>query len=164
MLRPYDCRPWDREHVERAGLARRAGRLGDAPADEGVEEAGLAGVGAADERDFGEGGIERNVGPGERAAENRVGQASFFWRGRSVTSRGARPVVTHSALIATSRTSSRLGSSNMISVIISSRMARRPRAPVPRLMPFWAIARRASFSMVRRTSSSSNSFWYCFTR
>src|SRR6266567_6915992 len=142
MLRPYDRWPWDREHVQCPRLPRRSGRLGDAAPHERIEQARFAGVGAADECDFAERGIEHDVGPWERAAEHqidRVGQASFFWRGRSVTSRGARPVVTHSALIATSRTSSRLGSSNMISVIISSRMARKPRAPVPRLMPFWAI-------------------------
>src|SRR2546422_640968 len=67
----------------------------------------------------------------------------------------------HSAVMATSRTSSRLGRSNMMSVIISSRMARRPRAPVPRLSAFCAMALSASFSMLSRTSSSSNSFWYC---
>src|SRR3989454_11610568 len=145
-------------HVERPRLPRRPGDLGNPPAREGVQQARFADVGAAEEGDFGERRVERRVGRGKRADEARVGQASFFWRTRSVTNSGARPWVTHSAVMATSRTSSRLGRSNMMSVIISSRMARRPRAPVPRLIAFWAIALRASFSIVSRTSSSSNSF------
>src|SRR5213593_3626888 len=32
------------------------------------------------------------------------------------------------------------------------------------LIAFWAMALSASFSTVSRTSSSSNSFWYCFVR
>src|SRR5207302_6544509 len=148
--------------VERPGLAGCVGHPRDAPAGERVQQARLADVGAAEQGDFGKRRVERDGGCGKGADEARLdgGQASFFWRTRSVTSSGARPSVTHSAVMATSRTSSRLGSSNMMSVIISSRMARRPRAPVPRLIAFWAMAFRASFSMVSRTSSSSNSFWY----
>src|SRR5438128_1273780 len=152
-------------HVQHPSLAGGSRDLRYPPARQGVQEAGLSDVGAAEQRDFGEGGSEYDVGPGEGAEEagfgSGGGQASFFWRTRSVTSSGCRPSETHSAVMATSRTSSRLGRSNMMSVIISSRMARRPRAPVPRLIAFWAIALSASFSIVRRTSSSSNSFWYC---
>src|SRR5205809_2358862 len=151
--------------IQHPRLARGAGDLGDLPARQCVQEAGFSDVGAAEQRDFGKGGSEWDVGPGEGAEEagfgSGGGQASFFWRTRSVTSSGCRPSETHSAVMATSRTSSRLGRSNMMSVIISSRMARRPRAPVPRLIAFCAIALRASFSIVSRTSSSSNSFWYC---
>src|SRR3989449_5370489 len=122
-------------HVEGSRLARRPGHLGDLPARQGVQQARFSDVRPADECDFGERRIEWDVGPGERADEagRRPRQASFFWRTRSVTSSGCRPSVTHSAVMATSRTSSRLGRSNMMSVIISSRMARRPRAPGPRL-------------------------------
>src|SRR6266487_3149709 len=117
MLRPYRSPRRNLVHVERPGLAGCSGHVGNPPAGEG---------------EFGKRGVERDVGARERADETgfELGQASFFWRGRSVTSSGARPAVTHSAVMATSRTSSRLGSSNMMSVIISSRMARKPRAPV----------------------------------
>src|SRR5256714_2309636 len=167
MLRPYTDGTGHEVHVECAGLARSSGHAGDLLARQGIQETGLADVGAAEQRDFGKGGSERDVRPGKRAdvvgAQHAAprGQASFFWRTRSVTSRGCRPSVTHSAVMATSRTSSRLGRSNMMSVIISSRIARRPRAPVPRLIPFCAMALRASLSMVSPTASSSNSFWYC---
>src|SRR5213078_4860274 len=150
--------------VQHPSLPGGPGGLGDPSARDGIQQTGFPDVGAAEECDFGQRRIERNVGLGERADETRVAQASFFWRTRSVTSRGCRPSETHSAVMATSRTSSRLGRSNMMSVIISSRMARRPRAPVPRLIAFWAIALSASFSIVSRTSSSSNSFWYCLDR
>src|SRR6185437_5967755 len=139
---PRLCRYF--EHIEHPGLARRRGHLRDPSADDHVEETRFPDVGASEKGDFGVGRIECDIGPGEGADEPRVGQASFFWRGRSVTKRGCRPAVTHSALMATSRTSSRPGRSNMISVIISSRMARRPRAPVPRLIAFWAMAFKAS--------------------
>src|SRR6266487_2923684 len=132
MLRPYRSPRRNLVHVERPGLAGCSGHVGNPPAGERIKQARLADVGAADEGEFGKRGVERDVGARERADETgfELGQASFFWRGRSVTSSGARPAVTHSAVMATSRTSSRLGSSNMMSVIISSRMARKPRAPV----------------------------------
>jgi len=79
----------------------------------------------------------------------------------SVASRGWRPSTMHSRVMATSVTSSRAGSSNMISVITFSRMARSPRAPAPRLIASCAAARSASGSKLSRTSSSSNSFLYC---
>src|SRR5262245_44247058 len=132
--------PLDQKRVECSCLARGARSLGNPPPHEGVEQRRFTDIGAAEKRDFGEWGIEQRIGSRERADVFGLPQASFFWRGRSVTRSGARPDVTHSAVIATSRTSSRLGSSNMISVIISSRMARRPLAPVPRFMAFCAIA------------------------
>src|ERR1044071_4224026 len=155
MLRPYWRYHGHVKNVERPRLPRRPGDLGDPAAGERVQQARLADVGAADEGEFGKRGVERDVGARERADETGfgLGQASFFWRGRSVTSSGARPAVTHSAVTATSRTSSLLGSSNMMSVIISSRMARSPRAPVPRLIAFCAMALSASFSIVSRTFS-----------
>src|SRR4029077_13929374 len=143
-------------HVQHPSLAWSPGGLGYPSAGESVQQARFTPVRAADEGDFGKRWTEGNVGPRKGADEpGFCGQASFFWRTRSVTSSGGRPSVTHSAVMATSRTSSRLGRSNMMSVIISSRIARRPRAPVPRLIAFCAMAVRASFSIVRRASSSS---------
>src|SRR2546426_8273367 len=95
--------------VQHPRLPRRPGDLGDPPAREGVQQARFADVGAAEEGDFGERRVERRVGRGEGADEARVGQTSFFWRTRSVPSSGGRPRVTHSAVVATSRTSSRRG-------------------------------------------------------
>src|SRR5256714_15474411 len=165
MLRPYGSRDGHLKRVQHPRLPRRSGYFGYPSARQGVQKARLADVRSADQGDFGKDGSEWDVGLREGADEAGLrwasGQASFFWRTRSVTSRGCRPSVTHSAVMATSRTSSRLGRSNMMSVIISSRIARRPRAPVPRLIPFCAMALRASLSMVSPTASSSNSFWYC---
>src|SRR5262249_41416164 len=132
--------------VHRPRLPGRRRHFGNAPPHQRVQQGRLAHVGAAQKRDFGKRGIEHGVGAGEGADEagnGSLGQASFLWRGRSVTSNGVRPSVTVSAVMATSRTSSRLGRSNMMSVIISSRMARRPRAPVPRFSALRAISRSA---------------------
>ena len=65
-------------------------------------------------------------------------------------------------MIFTSTTSSRVGRSNITSVSSSSRIARSPRAPVPRFSALVAIARSADGSKVSFTSSRSNSFVYCF--
>src|SRR5678815_370285 len=53
------------------------------------------------------------------------------------------------------------GSSYMISSMTSSRMARRPRAPVPRLSASLAMAATASSVNLSRTFSRSKYFWYC---
>jgi hypothetical protein len=87
--------------------------------------------------------------------------ASFFCRLGEISSRGAVRFVTVPSIILTSVTSSRLGRSNITSVRISSRIARKPRAPVPRLSALAAIARSACSSKVSLTSSRSNSFAYC---
>src|SRR5256885_11411334 len=159
MLRPYRFAGRHLEHVHHPRLPRRTRHLGDPPPRQGVQQARFAYVGAANQSDFGENGSEGDVGRGERADKAWfAAQASFFCRTRSVTSSGGRPSVTHSEVMATSRTSSRLGKSNMMSVIISSRMAPSPRAPGARLIAFWAVALRASFSLVSRTSFRSDSF------
>src|SRR6185312_3055877 len=88
-------------------------------------------------------------------------QASFFWRFAESSSNGGVPFSTHDSVIFTSVMSSRLGRSNITSVMISSRMARNPRAPVPRLSAFPATARNALSSNVIFTSSSSKSLVYC---
>ncbi|OGL05652.1 MAG: hypothetical protein A3I03_12210 [Candidatus Rokubacteria bacterium RIFCSPLOWO2_02_FULL_68_19] len=54
------------------------------------------------------------------------------------------------------------GSSYMTSSITSSRIARSPRAPVPRFRAFLAMATTASSVNLRRTFSRSKYFWYCF--
>src|SRR5918996_2977233 len=53
------------------------------------------------------------------------------------------------------------GSSYMISSMTSSRIARRPRAPVPRLSASRTMAATASSVNLRRTFSRSKYFWYC---
>ena len=53
------------------------------------------------------------------------------------------------------------GSSYMISSMTSSRMARSPRAPVPRLSASRAMAATASSVNLSRTFSRSKYFWYC---
>src|SRR5829696_989054 len=95
------------------------------------------------------------------AVLSRFRHASRLVRARSVTISGDVPSLIASLVITISRTSSRLGRSNMMSVIMVSRMARSPRAPVPRLRARWATARRDSGSNVRPTSSNSNNFRYC---
>src|SRR5207237_10831575 len=106
MLRPYRSPCWDLVHVEHPGLSRCPGHVSNPPAGERVQQARLADVGAADEGEFGKRGVERDVGARERADETGfgLGQASFFWRGRSVTSSGARPAVATSAGAAQPRT------------------------------------------------------------
>src|SRR2546425_2708431 len=133
MLRPYGSRDGHLKRVQHPRLPRRSGYFGYPSARQGVQKARLADVRSADQGDFGKDGSEWDVGPGERADEAGFGgggggQASFFLRTRSVTSRGCRASETHSAVMATSRTSSRLGRANMMSGLISSRIARRPRA------------------------------------
>src|SRR2546426_5306716 len=141
MLRPYWFRLRHAVHVQHPRLARRPGHLGDLPARQRVQQARFSDVRPADEGDFGERRIEWDVGPGERADETgrRPRQASFFWRTRSVTSSGCRPSVTHSAVMATSRTSSRLGRSNMMSVIISSRDRKSTRLNSSHLVISYAV-------------------------
>src|SRR2546423_6999141 len=143
---PHTPHPTHFEYSERLGLAWCCGNLGDAVSHERVQQARFADVGATEERDFGERGVERGVGARKRTDETRVGQASFFCRTRSVTSSGVRLSRTLSAVMHTSRTSSRLGSPNKISLLLSPPMARGPPAPAPRLAPFLAKARKASFS------------------
>ena len=53
------------------------------------------------------------------------------------------------------------GRSYMISSMTSSRIARSPRAPVPRLSASRAIAATASSVNLSRTFSRSKYFWYC---
>ena len=61
-------------------------------------------------------------------------------------------------------TSGSEGTSYIIRVMTSSRMARRPRAPMPRSTARPATASRASGVNSRSTSSYSINFRYCFTR
>src|SRR5690625_2117842 len=81
-----------------------------------------------------------------------------------VTISGPRPSVTTPAVITTLAMSSREGTSNMTGCSDSSRMARSPRAPVPRSMAFSAMASRALASKSSSTPSRANIFWYCLTR
>src|SRR5207344_298043 len=90
----------------------------------------------------------------ERAAQALCSLASDTSTGRSrfrMTSR----VITHSLRPWMD------GSSYMISSMTSSRMARSPRAPVPRLSASLAMAATASSVNLRRTFSRSKYFWYC---
>ena len=66
-------------------------------------------------------------------------------------------VIRHSLIVSSD------GTQNIVSIMISSMIARSPRAPVFRLREVSAIAVRASRSKTRRTPSSSSNFWYCFT-
>ena len=61
-------------------------------------------------------------------------------------------------------TSVRLGTSYMTLRSTSSRIARSPRAPVPRRSACSAISSRAAGSNSSSTLSRSNSRWYCFVR
>ena len=70
---------------------------------------------------------------------------------------------TDSSFTTTSFTVSKPGSSNIVSNKISSRIERRPRAPVLRSIARFAIALRASSVNLSSVSSSSNRRWYCFT-
>lgn len=72
--------------------------------------------------------------------------------------------VTLSLVIITSKTSLRVGISNIMPTIIFSIIERRPLAPVFLSTAFSAIASIASSSKVKRTPSISKSFIYCFTR
>src|SRR6267378_8166773 len=87
--------------------------------------------------------------------------ASFFLRTGEISSNGCVPFVMHDSVTLTSTTSSLPGRSNITSIKTSSRIARRPRAPVPRLSALPAIATRAASSKVILTSSSPNSCAYC---
>src|SRR5262249_29673309 len=112
----------DNVHVHRLSFPGGSGSPRNPPPYQRVDQTRFPDIGAADEGDFGERRIGRDVGPGKGADEGgsrRLGQASFLCRARSVTGRGGRPWVTVSGVTATSRTSSRLGRSNMMSVIIS---------------------------------------------
>src|SRR5262245_61460904 len=80
------------------------------------------------------------------ASETRIGLSRF-----RMTSR----VITHSLSPWIE------GRSYMISSMTSSRIARRPRAPVPRLSASRAIAATASSVNLSRTFSRSKYFWYC---
>src|SRR2546423_12249447 len=146
---PHTPHPTHFEYSERLGLAWCCGNLGDAVSHERVQQARFADVGATEERDFGERGVERGVGARKRTDETRVGQASFFCRTRSVTSSGVRLSRTLSAVMHTSRTSSRLRRSEKISLIISPRVGRGPRAPGPRLFALWGGARHAALPRPR---------------
>src|SRR5262249_38229008 len=59
--------------------------------------------------------------------------------------------------------SSRLGRSYITSSSTPSRMARNPRAPVPRLSASSPTASRASSVNTSSTSSKWKNFWYCFS-
>src|SRR5262249_48209521 len=80
------------------------------------------------------------------ASETRIGLSRF-----RMTSR----VITHSFSPWIE------GRSYMISSMTSSRMARSPRAPVPRLSASRAMAATASSVNLSRTFSRSKYFWYC---
>jgi tetratricopeptide (TPR) repeat protein len=126
------------------------------PAQQRVQQARFADVGAAQERDFrqsrredvrriGEAADELDGDAGERSwRARRSAYASRTARGRSVTTSGGLASVIDSGVMTTSRTSSRVGRSNMMSVITFSRIARSPLAPVPRLSALKATARSAS--------------------
>src|SRR2546422_7504022 len=66
----------EQKHVERSRLPRGGGHLGDPLADQSVQQARLADVGAADEGEFGERRIERNVGAGKRPDEGGAQHAA----------------------------------------------------------------------------------------
>src|SRR5207244_9179968 len=70
----------EQKYVERSRLPRSGGHLGDALADQGVQKARLADVGAADEGEFGERRIERDVGAGERPDEGGAQHAAPLLR------------------------------------------------------------------------------------
>src|SRR6185312_15211598 len=125
------------EGVEKGGLARRSAHPREPRAPgHGVEQARLADVRAADERDLRQRRRERHERVGERPDEfdwklgERVPHASRLARARSVTIRGEVPSVIASLVMTISRTSSRVGRSYMMSVIMVSRIDRSPRAPV----------------------------------
>src|SRR5699024_3709665 len=77
---------------------------------------------------------------------------------------GARPSVTTPSVMTTLTTSSHEGTSNMTSCRDSSRIARRPRAPVSRSIARSAMASRALRSKSSSTPSRANIFSNCFTR
>src|SRR5262249_38771786 len=80
------------------------------------------------------------------ASEMRIGLSRFRMTSRVIT-HSFRPWID--------------GSSYMMSSMTSSRMARSPRAPVPRLSASRAMAATASSVNLSRTFSRSKYFWYC---
>ena len=94
----------ERVDVEQPGLAGGGRDVCEATApDEGVDQARLSDIGAADKGDFGTRRIEREIGIGVASDEaNETAQASFFCLGVWVTRRGGRPSVTVSRVSTTS--------------------------------------------------------------
>src|SRR5690606_17671791 len=80
-----------------------------------------------------------------------------------VSMSGARPSVTTPAVMTTLTTSSREGTSNITGCSASSRIARRPRAPVSRSVARSALAPSALRAKSSSTPSSANIFCYCLT-
>ena len=58
-------RALDQKDIERAGLPGRAGGFGDTSPHQRIEQRRFADVGATEEGDFGERGIELRIGSGE---------------------------------------------------------------------------------------------------
>src|SRR5207237_7826624 len=112
------------------------------------------------------GGTEERVPSGARDDGRKGGEAPLRG-GQAVCSLASETRTGRSRLRMTSRVMTHSlspwieGSSYMISSMTSSRIARRPRAPVPRLSASLAIAATASSVNLRRTFSRSKYFWYC---
>ena len=120
--------------------------------------------------------VRRDDCPLTRKRPRRAGRCRVFaasrglsprwclpWPDRHRSSAGRASEVTASSLTTTSSTLSMPGRSNIVSSRMSSRIERRPRAPVLRAMARLAIALSASSVKVSCASSSSNRRWYCLT-